>query len=199
MKINKAVITLTFFCIFLISFGQKQIVTTSLKNNERSNLDLKNQGYQIFQKDNFIIKCNSKLKSNTILMKMAKEQGNKYPITSYIATEYKDSYDKAVIYTVQITDITLEYKGISANKQNDFTNKYLDNYCLSLKANNMSYSKLNFIGLNSVEYSFLQNGSLPCKAIIFIKDKKAFLLQVGTRKDLSKKYANLKTSFKFIK
>jgi len=196
MKLKKLSIIFALFYLFLFS------CPTSAKNNQKSNLDLislKQQGYQIFEKDNFVINLKSKFKLNTVLMNMAKKQGSKYPISSYISTEKKDSYDNAVIYTIQITDITSEYKGISANKQNDFTYKYLDSYCSSLKANNMSYSKLNFIGLNSVEYSFLENGSLPTKAIIFIKDKKAFLLQVGTRKNLSKKYSDLKKSFKFIK
>ena len=181
-------------CLFLFTF---QSTASSSSNLDLASL--KNQGYQIFNKDNFVIKCNSKLKINTVLIKMAKEKGYKYPISSYIATENKDSYDKAVIYTVQITDISSDYKNISANKQSDFTIKYLDSYCSSLKANNMIYSRLSFSGLSSVEYSFLENGTLPSKAIIFIKDKKAYLLQVGTRKDLSKKYASLKNSFKFIK
>ena len=196
MKLKKISIIFTLFYLFFFS------CPTSAKNNQKSNLDLKTlklQGYQIFEKDNFVINQKSKFRLNYVLMNMAKKQGNKLPITSYISTEHKDSYVKAVICTIQISDISADYKNLSLNKQNEYTVKFLNNYCSSLKANNMSYKKVNFIGLNSVEYSFLQNCSLPTNAIIFIKDKKAFLLQVGTRKNLSKKYSDLKKSFKFIK
>ena len=98
-----------------------------------------------------------------------------------------------------ISDISSQYQNFPVSKQNDITIKYLDSYCSSLKANKMSYTRPNFNGLNSIEYTYLQNSVLPTKAIIFIKDKKAYMLQVATRKDLSKKYISYKNSFKFIK
>ena len=196
MKIYKTQIITALCCLILISFQ------SAANNNVNSKLDLislKKQGYQIFSKDNFVIKCNSKLKINSEALRLAKEKGMNFIVSSYVGSENENSEKIGVIYTIQISDLSSQYKNIPQSKQNEFTIKYLDSYCSSLKANNMSYSRPTFNGLNSVEYTFLQNGVLPSKAIIFIKDKKAYLLQVGTRKDLSKKYASLKNSFKFIK
>lgn len=195
MKNCKSIVLL-FCCVLLISFNSNGT------NNLKSNLDitaLKQEGYQIFKQDNFVIKCNSKLKVNTEALRLAKEKGMNFILSSYIGSENENSESTGVIYNIQISDISSQYKNAPISKQNEITIKYLDSYCSSLKANNMSYSRPIFNGLNSVEYSFLQNGVLPTKAIIFIKDKKAYMLQVGTRKDLSKKYTSLKNSFKFIK
>lgn len=196
MKIYKTARTTLLCCLILISF---QSAANTSANSNLDLINLKKQGYQIFNKDNFVIKCNSKLKINSEALRMAKEKGMNFIVSSYIGSENKNSEKIGVIYIIQISDISSQYKNIPQSKQNEFTIKYLDSYCSNLKANNMSYSRPNFNGLNSVEYTYLDNGVLPSKAIVFIKDKKAFLLQVGTRKDLSKKYASIKNSFKFIK
>lgn len=196
MRTYKTAITTVLCCLILISFQ------SAANNNTNSNLDLvslKQRGYQIFKKDNFVIKCNSKLKINSEALRLAKEKGMNFILSSYIGSENENSESTGVIYNIQISDISSQYQNFPVSKQNEITIKYLDSYCSSLKANKMSYTRPTFNGFNSVEYSYLQNGVLPTKAIIFIKDKKAYMLQVGTRKDLSKKYASYKNSFKFIK
>ena len=196
MKTYKTAITTVLCCLILISFQ------STANNNTNSNLDLvslKQRGYQIFKKDNFVIKCNSKLKINSEALRLAKEKGMNFILSSYIGSENENSESTGVIYNIQISDISSQYQNFPVSKQNDITIKYLDSYCSSLKANKMSYTRPNFNGLNSIEYTYLQNSVLPTKAIIFIKDKKAYMLQVATRKDLSKKYISYKNSFKFIK
>lgn len=181
-------------CLFLFTFQ-----STASSSSNLDLVSLKNQGYQIFNKDNFVIKCNSKLKINSEALRLAKENGINFILSSYIGSENDNSESSGVIYNIQISDISSQYKNIQIGKHNAITLNYLDSYCSSLKANNMSFSRPSFNGLNAVEYYFLQNGVLPTKSIIFIKDKKAYMLQVGTRKNLSKKYTDFKNSFKFIK
>lgn len=158
---------------------------------------LKQDGFQIFEKDNFLITCNCKLKQNTLAIKMAKEQGVKYPFSSYVCSENKNSYETGVICNINVTDMTSDYSSIPESKYSYFTNKYLKSYIGSLEANNISYTEGEFNGVKTVEYTFSQM-ELPTKAVIFVKDKKSYLLQIGTRKNLSKKFSDLKTSFKFI-
>jgi len=167
---------------------------------ERTQLDIKKfkqEGFQVFEDDNFLIKCNCKLKPNTLAIKMSKEHGIKYPFSPYLGAENKDSYDIGIIYNINVTDISSEYNSIPQSKYNYFTNQYLKNYIDQLVSNNMSYTEGEFNGVKAVEYSFSQAG-LPTKAIIFIKDKKSYLLQVATRNRLPKIFNSLKTSFKFL-
>ena len=93
--------------------------------------------------------------------------------------------------------MTSDYSSIPESKYNYFTNNHLKSYIGNLEANNISYTEGEFNGVKTVEYSFSQM-ELPTKAVIFVKDKKSYLLQIGTRKNLSKKFNDLKTSFKFI-
>ena len=158
MKIYKTAITTVLCCLILINFQSEA------KNSANSNLDLislKKQGYQIFNKDNFVIKCNSKLKINSEALRLAKEKGMNFILSSYIGSDNENSESTGVIYNIQISDISSQYQNFPVSKQNEITIKYLDSYCSGLKANKMSYTRQNFNGLNSVEYSYLQNGVLP--------------------------------------
>lgn len=155
------------------------------------------EGYQIFEKDNFIIKCNCPLEKNTVAVQMAKEQGITYPISSYVCAENEDSYETGAICNVQITDIESDYDGLSKNQENQFTDEYLQSYISNLVANNMSYTEGELDGVKTVEYSFVQM-EMPAKALIFVKERKSYMLQISTRTNLSEKFNDLKASFQFI-
>jgi uncharacterized protein (UPF0128 family) len=86
------------------------------------------------------------------------------------------------------------YKNIQPSGYALFEKKYLEQYATNLKNAGISYSYTTFQGVSTIEYTFDQQG-LPTKAIIFLKNKKSYLLQVGTRKNLTTKYNLLKTSF----
>lgn len=167
---------------------------------EKTKINLKQleqQGYQVFAKDDFAVKCNCTIKINSIAIKMAKEQGNPYPLSSYVCAENEDSFEKGVIYNIQISDMTKDFNSLPQGSSEIFINQYLDKYTDNLTANGISNIQKEFNGLKSIQYTFEQNG-LPAKALIFMKNKKSYLLQVSTRDDLNLKYKNLTESFTFI-
>ena len=177
--------------INLSNVSQKEISKFDLKK-------LKHEGYQIFENDNFLIKCNCTLKLNKAAIETAKEQGSKYPFISYTCSANENSYESGSICNINIIDMTSDYASLQENQYDYFTNQFLKSYSKEMIANNVSCTEGEFNGLKTVEYSFLQMEELPTKAIFFVKDKKSYLLQIGTRKNIVKTFNDLKASFKFI-
>jgi len=150
--------------------------------------------YQIFTTAGFKIKCGCKLYLNKTFIQMAKQQGMNNIIAAYICAENEDDPDISVIYNINIYDESKSFKNIQPSMYALFEKKYLEQYVTNLKSAGISYSYTTFQGVSAVEYTFDQYG-LPTKAIIFLKNKRSYLIQAGTRKNLSSKYNLLKTSF----
>jgi len=150
--------------------------------------------YQTFTNAGFKVKCGCKLYANTTFIQMAKQQGVNDIIAAYICAENEDSPDLSVINNINIYDETKSYKNIQPSGYSTFENKYLEKYATSLKNAGLSYTFTTYQGVSAIEYTFDQQG-LPTKAVIFLKNKKSYLLQVGTRKSLTTKYNLLKSSF----
>jgi hypothetical protein len=79
----------------------------------------------------------------------------------------------------------------------EYVSKYLEQYATNLKNSGIAYTYTTYQGVSAIEYTFDQQG-LPTKAIIFLKNKKSYLIQVGTRKNLSTKFSSLKSSFAIL-
>lgn len=152
------------------------------------------QSTQVLTKDKFKISCPCKLYTNEVFIEMAKEQGMKYPISAYACAENEESYENGTINNIIIYDLASEYKAIPVSGYTLFESKYLKTYKDNLRQANIIYNELTFSGVNAIEYEFHQNG-LPTKAIIFVKNKKSYLLQVTTRGELSSKFNRFKSSF----
>ena len=106
----------------------------------------------------------------------------------------EDNPDIGVIHNINIYDESKSYRNIQPSGYATFEKKYLEQYATNLKNAGISYTYTTYQGVSAIEYTFDQQG-LPTKAIIFLKSKKSYLLQVGTRKSLTTKYNSLKTSF----
>lgn len=152
--------------------------------------------YQYFKAAGFKVKCGCQLKVNNTFIQMSKQQGQNNILAAYVCAENKDDAETGVIINININDLSSSYIGISPSKYSFFEKSYLNQYAQQLAANGMDYSYSSFKGLNALEYTFDQMG-LPTKAMIFVKNKKSFLLQVGTRQNLKSKYSSLKLSFDF--
>ncbi|MBC8146636.1 MAG: hypothetical protein H8E98_01480 [Bacteroidetes bacterium] len=150
--------------------------------------------YQIFTTAGFKIKCGCKLYVNTTFIQMAKQQGMNNIIAAYICAENEKNPDIGVINNINIYDESKSYKNIQHSGYALFEKKYLEQYVTNLKSAGISYSYTTFQGVSALEYAFNQHG-IPTKAIIFLRNKKSYLIQVGTRKNLTSKYNLLKTSF----
>jgi hypothetical protein len=151
--------------------------------------------YQTFATAGFKVKCECQLYTNTTFIKMSKQQGVSNIISAYICSENEDSAETGVIVNINIYNESSRYKNSTAATNTAIDKKLLEQYAGNLRNAGMNYSYTSFQGVSAIEYTFDQGGTLPTKAIIFYKNKKSYLLQVATRKNLSAKYNKLKGSF----
>jgi hypothetical protein len=152
--------------------------------------------YQSFRNAGFKVKCPCALKVNSTFIQMMKGQ-NKSVIGAYICAENEDNPEYGVINNIHIYDEADSHAKISSNDYSYFEKKYLEEYANQLAANGMTYNYVTYKGVSALEYSFDQI-SLPTKAIMFLKNKKSYLLQVGSRNNLDTKFSSLKTSFELL-
>jgi len=153
--------------------------------------------YQVFAKEGFKIKCACRLYVNSTFIQMAKQQGANNILAAYICAENKDSPETGVIVNVNIYDESGSYNNIKPIYHSFFEKKCLEKYAANLSNAGISYQYITYQGVSALEYDFDQMG-LPTKAIFLLKDKKSYLLQVGTRNGLSSKFNALKTSFMLL-
>ena len=153
--------------------------------------------YQTFASEGFKVKCDCRLYVNTSFIQLVKKQGINNLLGAYVCAENENNPDIAVIFNININDLSDSYKTISAGGYSQFEKSFLDDYAFNLRSLGYPFSYTTYQGVSALEYSFNQMG-MPTKAIIFIKNKKTYLLQVATRRNLAAKYNTLKTSFQFL-
>ena len=153
--------------------------------------------YQTFASAGFKIKCACKLYVNSTFIQMAKQQGKNDIIAAYICGENKESPETGVIVNINIYDESKSYNIIQPSGYAYFEKKYLEHYAANLSNAGISYNYTTYQGVSALEYNFDQLG-LPTKALMFLKNKKSYLLQVATRNNLTTKFTALKTSFEIL-
>lgn len=153
--------------------------------------------YQTFSKGGFRVKCGCSLYENSVFIQAAKQQGANNIIAAYICAENQDSPEYGVIVNVNIYDESANYKNIKPIYHSFFEKRCLEQYAVNLSKAGFSYQFITYQGVSALEYNFDQMG-LPTKALMFYKNKKSYLLQVGTRQGLAAKYNALKSSFEIL-
>lgn len=152
---------------------------------------------QTFQSAGFKVKCGCELKVNTLYIQMAKQNGINNITAAYICGENENSSKIGVANNINITDESATYNKISPSNYGYFEKRTLEVYASNLQKAGFEYNNTNYKGVSALEYSFDQQG-LPTKAIYFIKNKKTYLIQVGTRENLYSKFNLLKNSFELL-
>jgi hypothetical protein len=152
---------------------------------------------QTFQSAGFKVKCDCELKVNTLYIQMAKQNGINNIIAAYICGENENSPEIGVANNINITDESASYNKISPSNYGYFEKRTLEVYASNLQKAGFNYQYTTYKGTSALEYSFDQMG-LPTKALFFIKNKKTYLIQVGTRTNLLSKYNTLKNSFELF-
>ncbi len=175
---NTKLVTLFLGTLFLLSFN--------VKGEEQDN-------YRIYPKEMFKIKSSYKLQVYTDFMNNAKQYGVNN-LMAYVFPKDTDNTATGELYNINIYDLTEEYKKETSTKvEYDF----YTNYEKGLKKLGYKYSIIEYQGVRAIEYEFKQV-QLPHKAIIFLKNKKAYALQLATRNQLSTKFNTLKSSFEVL-
>jgi len=153
--------------------------------------------YQTFAKDGFKVKCDCKLYVNSLHIQMSKQQGINNIVNSFVCAENENNPDIVVIFNITISDVSELYKNLPSSYALA-EKSYFEQYASNLRSYGAtSLSNTTFQGLSALEYTYDQMG-VQTKAIIFVKDKKSYMLQVATRRNLTTKYNALKSSFAFL-
>lgn len=153
--------------------------------------------FQSFPNEGFSIKCECKLYRNSTFIDLATQNGTKNIIAAFICAENQDSPEIGVINNINIYDESEGYRNIQKSSYDYFEKKMIESYSKNLVNAGIKYNYIIYKGVNAIEYGFSQQG-IPTKAIYFIKNKKSYLIQVGTRNNLFSKYNLLKNSFEII-
>jgi hypothetical protein len=151
---------------------------------------------QTFQKDKFKISCPCKLYAKNLHLKSLDNINLNYPKTSYVCLANENSYDLETNYTIIVYDLSQEY-----------TEKYIDNYYFEERflfgfenkfVGNLTtcYAK-SFHDAKAIQY-VVSYVSWPSKALVFILNKKAYILQVGSRDKLDQKFQAFTSSFSVL-
>jgi hypothetical protein len=150
--------------------------------------------YQSFRESGFGVRCGCELRVNRTFISLAKQQGQSNIVGAYVCAENEPDPETGVLYNVNIYDEGEGYAKVSPSYHAFFEEKYLEAYANNLKRDGISYSFTTYQDVTAVEYTFDQMG-LPTKAIVFLKNKKSYLLQVGARRNLSQKFNAFKAGF----
>ncbi len=153
--------------------------------------------YQTFENAGFKVKSNCTFSENTTFIQMAKEQGMKNILAAFICGENTEGPEMGVIKNINIYDESANYRDLNTSDYSKFEEGYLKQYTSNLDDAGINYKLTNYLGVKAIEYSFSSQG-LPSMAIVFLKNKKSYLLQVGTRQNLPAKYDSLKSSFRIL-
>lgn len=152
---------------------------------------------QFINNGNFKVKCGCELRTNSLFIQMAKQNGITNVQAAYICAENENDPEIGVVNNINIYDESASYNNISPSNYTYFEKKILDAYAKNLKNAGFSYVYITYKGVNALEYSFNQQG-LPTKAIYFLKNKKSYLIQTGSRTNLNSKFNLLKYSFDLL-
>jgi hypothetical protein len=152
---------------------------------------------QLLSNGNFKVKCGCELRVNSLFIQMAKQSGSNNIVAAYICAENENTPEIGVVNNINIYDESASYNKINPSNYTYFEKKSLDVYANNLKNAGFSYNYITYKGVAALEYSFDQQG-LPTKAIFFLKNKKSYLIQAGTRANLNSKFNLLKYSFELL-
>lgn len=136
-------------------------------------------------KGNLKIKKEYNLKTNTLLLDMAKQNNVTNLIATYIGTKNENIREKAIIYNINIY-LELSFRGNNASK------KYLEHIIKGLKTTGLQYAIVNYQGVPAIEYKYNMNG-IPSMILCFLKNEKSYFIQVSSLRNLSTNFNSFKS------
>jgi hypothetical protein len=151
---------------------------------------------QIVKEAGFKITAPCILYSHDYFIKEVEKQGAKV-IGAYICADDENDYYNSSLVNVVVYDMADMYYGLKPENYVINDNKFLNEYSESLEASGIGYKRIQYMGVNALEYTFNQM-DMPTKAIVFWKNKKSYLIQIGSRSNFSAKFNTLKSSFALI-
>lgn len=154
-------------------------------------------GMQVFPKAGFKVNCGCRLQVNNMFIDAAKQNNINNIFAAYFCGENPEDAATGVVNNINISDLSSDYAKINPSFYSYFEKKSLEAYANNLQKAGIGYNYTNFQGISALEYSFDQM-SLPTKALFFIKNKKTYLIQTGTRRNLQQKFNLMVTTFHLL-
>lgn len=138
---------------------------------------------QTFNDNYFSVNCDYKFKDNIYMPKII----DGVETDSYVSSTNEDNSESGTVYNIQISHVSNIH--LDRNAQ-IFLSQYQKNCIL----NGVEVYRKTYNGLQGLEYFFYIN-EVPTKSIIFLYSNRTYLLQVSSRTDLAKKFAEFKKCF----
>ena len=131
-------------------------------------------------------------------MESARKQGQTNVLASYICAANDSSIETAVIVHLNIYDESPAYAKIhGAADIPDVNDKFLDYYAKDMTANGHITHKLTYKKMQALEYTGTEAG-FPTKSILFLNNKKSYLLNVSSHHNLEENYAKITAGFELL-
>lgn len=155
------------------------------------------QGLQSFPTAGIKVSCPCKLVDNAEFREVAtRVTGKRYIRAAYFCIANENDPNRAAIYNLNVYDESELYREVPASYYAMVEKEYLNSYAEGLRQAGWEHRFINFQGVRALEYTFDQMG-LPTRAIVFIRNKRSYLIQVGTFTNLASLFPDLKNSFRF--
>lgn len=193
----KHVIKTIFFSILFticISCNNKQANVNTSDQKDISKFDenkAKEEGFQIFKNEKFIIKCDGNLKLDQERVEYFKQNNlgtNATPFHVYI---------NEVDYNINVINMSSLYDGISKGELEKYQNEDLDNYETNLKSTGIEYERGKLKDINCIYYQNNLQDKLS-KAVYFENGLNSYLLQVTSKENTNKLFDEFVHSFEII-
>lgn len=190
------------FNTLCINEGQLNDFVKSIKSfnknaktkNEEISFDYKKaekEGYQIFEKDNFIIKNKGKIILDKIRIEQLKQNGS-----GDNSRPYHVNYN-GVDYNINVGDYSSILSGKSDDEIKKFNTEDLDYYQTKFNEMGVKNNKGKFKKFDAVYYENKQDGRLT-KALYFHHKMKSYMIQVTNNKNTEKLFTEFTDTFELI-
>lgn len=150
----------------------------------------RNNGFQIFNDENFIIKC----KGNLLLDKLRYEQFEK---EGQANSKPYHVFKNGVDYNINISDMSSLLNGRSKEEIDKYNKDDLEYYQTKFDEMGIKNELKKFKGFDAVYYENTVDGKLS-KALYFHNDMKSYMLQVTSKSETKKLFEEFINSFDLI-
>jgi hypothetical protein len=171
------------------SISQRKVI---VKNKNFDEEKAKNDGYQIFKDENFIIKCKGKILFDKARFENDQQSGQ--PNYSKPYHVFKNGVD----YNINVSDMSSLLIGKNSNDIAKYNDENLVYYQTKFDEMGVKNKQKKFKNFNAVFYEISQNDK-STKAVYFHNNMKSYMLQVSSSKNSQKLFDEFIDTFESIK
>ena len=149
------------------------------------------EGYQVFQDEGFIVKCNGKIKLDKLRIQQMKQSGLVDNTKPYHV------FHKGTDYNINVSRYDQDLFGQSQKEIANYNKNDLDYYQSKFDEMSIKNKRGKYKNYDAVYYENAQNGRLT-KAVFFHYKMKSYMLQVTDDNNVETKFQEFIKSFELI-